>query len=246
VSPLLAGLAGTLLFAGGWEFLGHGAPRPVRRAGRRLAASRPVLLAPALGACGGALAFALVAPAAPGRLVPPLAVGLVAAGALSPRAYRERTARRRRGAIVEALPDALDLIAVGAAAGRAPAALLAEIARSGDGPLATELAMTVAEIDTGVPFDVALRRLRERTGAPELGSLVAALDRSRRFGSPLADQLHAQAATLRREERRRVEERAARAAPKIQLVVALVLVPSALLAIAAALVAHSDALFGAL
>ena len=42
-----------------------------------------------------------------------------------------------------------------------------------------------------------------------------------------------------------IEERAARAAPKIQLVVAMVLVPSALLAIAAALVAHSDALFSA-
>ena len=43
-----------------------------------------------------------------------------------------------------------------------------------------------------------------------------------------------------------MDERAARAAPKIQLVVALVLVPSALLTIAAALVAHSDALFGAM
>ena len=36
-----------------------------------------------------------------------------------------------------------------------------------------------------------------------------------------------------------------RAAPKIQLVVALVLVPSVLLMILAALIAHSDALLGA-
>jgi tight adherence protein C len=115
-----------------------------------------------------------------------------------------------------------------------------------EGPLATELAITVAELDTGTPITAALARLRSRTRAPELGALGAALDRSRRYGSPLADQLHVQAGALRREERRRVEERAARAAPKIQLVVALVLVPSALLAIAAALVAHSDALFGAL
>ena len=60
--------------------------------------------------------------------------------------------------------------------------------------------------------------------------------------SPTAPE---QAAGLRRDARRRIEERAARAAPKIQLVVALVLVPSVLLMILAALVAHSDALFGA-
>jgi tight adherence protein C len=77
-----------------------------------------------------------------------------------------------------------------------------------------------------------------------LGALASALERSRRYGSPLADQLHDQAAGLRREARRRIEERAARAAPKIQLVVALVLVPSVLLMILAALIAHSDALLG--
>jgi tight adherence protein C len=246
VSPALAGMAGLLLFAAGWELMGLGAPRRVRKVGRMLAASRAALLPKGLGIAAGGLAFLVVAPAAPARLVPPLAIGLVAAGFLAPDALAERAARRRRAALVEALPDALDLLAVGAASGRSPAALFAEIAAGTDGPLATELAVTVAELDTGIPTAVALERLRARTDAPELGALGAALERSRRFGSPLADQLHAQAATLRREERRRVEERAARAAPKIQLVVALVLVPSALLAIAAALVAHSDALFGAL
>ena len=70
----------------------------------------------------------------------------------------------------------------------------------------------------------------------------AALERSRRYGSPLAEQLREQAASLRSEARRSTEERAARAAPKIQLVVALVLVPSVLLMIAAGLIANSDAL----
>ncbi|HEX8689680.1 MAG TPA: type II secretion system F family protein, partial [Solirubrobacterales bacterium] len=71
----------------------------------------------------------------------------------------------------------------------------------------------------------------------------AAIERSRRFGSPLADQLRRQATALRRDRRRAVEERAARAAPKIQLVVALVLVPSVLLMIVAGLIAHADLLF---
>jgi tight adherence protein C len=246
VTPVFAGFAGILLFASAWELLGAGTPKRVRRVGEAIARSRASLGAKGLGMLAGGLAFVAIAPAAPGRLAPLLAVGLVAAGFLAPEAYAERGARRRRAELVEALPDALDLLAVGAATGRAPVAMFREIATTTKGPLAAELGLTVAEIDTGAPLAVALVRLRERTGAPEIGSLGAALERSQRYGSPLADQLHSQAATLRREERRRVEEHAARAAPKIQLVVALVLVPSALLTIAAALVAHSDALFGAL
>ena len=172
-------------------------------------------------------------------------MALVASGFLGPDAWAERIARRRRRAMVAALPDALDLVAVGTATGRAPVALFSEIAAGTAGPLAAELALAVAEIEAGARQADALAALRERTDAPELGAVAAALERSRRYGSPLAEQLHAQAATLRAQEQRRIEERAARAAPKIQLVVAMVLVPSALLAIAAALVAHSDALFAA-
>ena len=76
----------------------------------------------------------------------------------------------------------------------------------------------------------------------ELASLVAVIERSARYGSPLAEQLRGQATTLRGDQRRRVEEQAARAAPKIQLAVALLLVPSVLLMIAAALIANADVL----
>jgi tight adherence protein C len=246
MTPVLAGMAGVLLFASAWELAGFGAPPAASRLVRGLRLERAAVASRGLGAVAGAAAFVTVLPVAPERLTPLLGAGFVVAGALAPDAQRERQARRRRARLVAALPDALDLLAVGAAAGRTPATLFGEIATATDGPLAQELAITVAEIDTGVPVAAALANLRRRAGAPELGALGSAIARSRRYGSPLADQLHAQAAVLRRDERRRVEERAARAAPKIQLVVALVLVPSALLAIAAALVAHSDALFGGL
>lgn len=243
---MLASLAGVLVFASAWELAGFGAPAAAARFARGWRLRRDAVAPRALGALAGAGAFLLILPVAPARVAPLLAPALVVAGALAPEAHRERQARLRRARMVAALPDALDLLAVGAAAGRSPAALLREIAVATAGPLTQELAITVAEINTGVPVEVALANLRHRARAPELGTLGSAIDRSRRYGSPLAGQLHAQAAALRRDERRRVEEHAARAAPKIQLVVALVLVPSALLAIAAALVAHSDALFGAL
>jgi tight adherence protein C len=240
VSPALAALAGLFVFAAAWEVMGMRKPWTAK-----LVLPTPFTGAKLAGAGVGALAAFAVVPAAPGRLAPVVAVALVASGFVGPDAWAERLARRRRTEIVAALPDALDLVAVGAATGRTPVAMFEEIATGTAGPLASELALAIAEIQAGARQSDALAALRERTGAPELGTVGSALERSRRYGSPLAEQLHAQAATMRAEEQRRIEERAARAAPKIQLVVAMVLVPSALLAIAAALVAHSDALFAA-
>ncbi len=221
-----------------------GLPARLARAG--LAARLPlaaVLLAKLAGAAAGGLAAWAAAPAAPGRISLLLASGLPAAGFLVPDALLEREARRRRRRLLGALPDALDLLAVGAASGRGAAAGFAEIAR-GEGPLADELRATVAELSCGLPLPAALRSLRARVPGSELATLCASIERSRRFGSPLAEQLHRQAGALRRERRRAVEERAARAAPKIQLVVALVLVPSVLLMIAAGLIANAGTLLG--
>jgi tight adherence protein C len=221
-------------------------PQRLRRAGLTERVPMAAVLA---GKAGGVLAGALVAkvasPALPTRLAILLALVLPAAGFVAPEALLERAARRRRSRVGVALPDALDLLAVGSAAGRSPATVLGEISSGTSGPLAAELAVAVAEIECGVPQREAVAAIRERVPGAELGALASALERSRRYGSPLAEQLHEQAASLRRQTRRRISEQAARAAPKIQLVVALVLVPSVLLMIMAALVAHSDALLGA-
>jgi tight adherence protein C len=104
--------------------------------------------------------------------------------------------------------------------------------------------MTVAELECGRPLAEALQSLRARVPGNEVATLCSAIERSRRYGSPLADQLRRQSSALRRNQRRLVEEHAARAAPKIQLVVALVLVPSVLLMIVAALIANADILLG--
>jgi tight adherence protein C len=203
-----------------------------------------VLVGKLVGVGVGALAATSLAPAAPGRLAVVVAVVLPAAGFLAPDALLEREARLRRRRLAAALPDALDLLAVGAAAGRSPGAVIGEIARGTGGPLARELAVAVSEIECGASQAEALEGLRRRVPGAEIGALAAALERSRRYGSPLAGQLREQATALRRDQRRRIEEQAARAAPKIQLVVALVLVPSVLLMITAALVANSDVLLG--
>jgi tight adherence protein C len=220
-----------------------GLPERLRRAGLQERLSLAAVLAAKLaGTAVGGLAALLAAPAAPGRTALLVALALPAAGFMAPDALLERQARRRRRRLLAALPDALDLLAVSAASGRGPAAGLEQLARGGEGPLAEELRVTVAELSCGAPLGVALRSLRARVPGGELAGVVAAIERSRRFGSPLAEQLRRQASALRHEGRRAVEERAARAAPKIQLVVALVLVPSVLLMIAAGLIANAGTL----
>ncbi len=208
---------------------------------RRARAGLWVKLAAAIA--GGVVGL-VAAPAAPGRTSLLVAVAMPAAGFVLPDALLEREARRRHRRLLAALPDALDLLAIGSAAGRSPAAGFAEIAHAGSGPLADELGVIVAELECGRPLAEALAALRERIPGSEIATLCASIERSRRLGSPLADQLRRQSAALRRDQRRAVEEGAARAAPKIQLVVALVLVPSVLLMIAAALIANADVLLG--
>jgi tight adherence protein C len=198
------------------------------------------LLAVKLGAAVAGLLWAMVlAPAAPSRLAWIIAIGLPVAGFLGPDVWLERQARRRLRVLRAALPDALDLLAVGTAAGRSPLSGLAELG-AGDGPLARELAMLSAESSCGLPQSEALDSLRRRAPVPEVGAMCGVIERSRRYGSPLADQLQEQATALRGTQRRRIEEQAAKAAPKIQLAVALLLVPSVLLMIAAGLLANVD------
>jgi tight adherence protein C len=218
-------------------------PERLRRSGLEARVPLPaLLLGKFAGFCLGAILALGAAPAAPGRLAIAVALGLPAAGFFVPDALLEREARRRRRRLVAALPDALDLLAVSVASGRGPADGLAQLARAGEGPLAEEMRIAVAELSCGSSLSAALAALRARVPGSELATMVASIERSRRFGSPLAGQLRRQSTALRREGRRAVEERAARAAPKIQLVVALVLVPSVMLMIAAGLIANAGTL----
>ena len=200
---------------------------------------RSLLVAKSAGALLGMITASVAAPAAPGRLSLVVALALPVAGFLGPDALLERRARARARSLRGSLPDALDLLATAAAAGRSPLAGFAEIA-SGQGPLARELSVLVAEASCGTPQREAFASLRDRVPAQELAAMCAVIERSRRYGSPLSEQLHEQASSLRGAQRRRIEEDAARAAPKIQLAVALLLVPSVLLMIAAGLLANLD------
>jgi tight adherence protein C len=129
----------------------------------------------------------------------------------------------------------LDLLRVSVEAGAALPAGLRAVGERMDGVLAAEWRSASREAALGVPLDDALASMCARLPLPEVRAFVAAVGRARRHGSPLAETLAAQARDARFALARRVREDAARAGPKMQLVVALLLVPSVLLLVAAAL-----------
>ena len=97
------------------------------------------------------------------------------------------------------------------------------------GLLGGELRAFAARVALGVPRAEALERLVARCPLAAVMTLAAALRRAERHGSPLAPALAALAADVRAERVRALHERAARAAPKVQLAIALLLVPGVVL-----------------
>jgi tight adherence protein C len=173
-------------------------------------------------------------------------IGLPCAAALGPDLVLARLGHRRRRAIAAALPGTLELMAVRARTGGGPRVLLRNARGAiAAGPLRDELAGAWAEMDCGVPAARALERLG-REGGPDLATLAVSIERARRLGAPLAAGLQKQAEALRTERGRQITDEAARAAPKIQLVVALLLVPSVLLLVGAAIAANADLLLSGL
>jgi tight adherence protein C len=211
---------------------------------RLAAAGRPLGLsageAMAVKGGGAALGLALALPFGallPGRLPLLVPFALPAAGFLAPDAWLRRRARARGRTMKRELPDLLDLLRVALAAGLSLERALAEVARRDRGLLAREWSRAAAEIELGEPRTEALARLAERCPCTGVATFVRALERAARHGAPLADALAAQAQEARATRARQIAEQAARAAPQIQLVVALLLVPSVLLLVAAALLA---------
>lgn len=220
----------------------RGAPRELER--RIAAAGRPggygprelmsaKLAAAIFAGAGGTLLSAL----APGRLGILVIVAAPVSGFLAPDLWLARRGAERARAVRRVLPGMLDLLRVTVDAGASLPAALAEVGSRASGPLAVEWRAVGREVVLGVALADALAAMAERLPQPEVRALCGALERARRHGAPLGRTLAGQARDARVALRRNVQEEAAKAAPKIQLVVALLLVPSVLLMVAAALAA---------
>lgn len=199
--------------------------------------ARELMAAKLAAALAGGAAAAGLATLAPGRLGLAVALGGPVGGFLAPDLWLARRAADRARRVRRELPVLLDLLRVDVEAGGSLAEALREVGRRTHGPLAAEWRAVGRQVGLGVPIGAALAGTAERLPLPEVRALVTAIERARRHGAPLAETLAAQSRDARFALARHAREEAARAGPKIQLVVALLLVPSVLLLVAAALLA---------
>jgi len=141
---------------------------------------------------------------------------------------------RRRLRLEQGMPDALDLMVICAEAGlslnQSVETVGRELRRSHK-DVAEEFATTSAEMRVLSEFGDALDNLVERTGLPDLRSLVATLKQSLKFGTPLAESLRTIAAEMRATRQARYEQRAARLPVLLAIPMLLFILPCLLMVV---------------
>lgn len=150
-----------------------------------------------------ALASVGLLPVAPALAPVPLACTLAMA------LLTARSARRRHdAALVDQLPDVVDLLALTATAGLPVTAALTAIGDRPGGPVGGAIGRAAAHLRAGGPLAGALTHLA-RVG-PQARPLVDALAQHERYGSPLLPALERVAIEARSRRRRQAEETARR------------------------------------
>jgi tight adherence protein C len=152
-----------------------------------------------------------------------------AVGWVAPAFYVGRKVKERQLEISRALPDALDMLVVCVEAGLGLNQALVRVAEEVDrvSPVLSEqLVMVNLEIRAGTGREEALRRLADRTGVPEVSSLVSMLIQTDRFGTSVAQTLRVQSNSLRTKRRQRAEEAAAKTAIKLVFPLVLFIFPA--------------------
>lgn len=155
-----------------------------------------------------------------------LAVMLGAMGLFAPVAWLRRKQDERMASIRKDLPDVLDLLAISVEAGVGFEAAVEVVTRHFEGPLATEFARTLQEMELGLPRREALQNLKRRTEVPELSNFVLILVQADALGMPIGRVLRTQAVEMRLKRKQWAREKAARLPVKILLPLTLFILPA--------------------
>ena len=137
--------------------------------------------------------------------------GALLAGWFTPAFLLRRQIAGRTRAVVEGLPDALELLVISVEAGLSfedGIGRIAAILRDTRPALADELALTSADLRILPNRERALFNLADRVDAPSVRTVVTTLSQTMRYGTPLANALRMVSSELRNEFLIRLEERA--------------------------------------
>ena len=169
---------------------------------------------------GATLGFALGAAGSPAMIFV-LAPFFGVLGLIAPEWILTMKIRNRRESIRGDLPDALDLLAVSVEAGLGFDAAMGKVIEHVD-----EFALMLNEIRVGEARQVALRKLAERVGAPELSNFVRAVIQADQLGISLGRILRVQAADTRHRRQAAAEEKAMKAPIKMLFPTVVLIFPA--------------------
>jgi tight adherence protein C len=149
-------------------------------------------------------------------------------GFLMPDWDLDRKAARRRSLVLMELPTLLDMLTLATSAGMALEQALEEVARQSDGVVAHELRIVSRELALGQRRNLteALTALAERLGTPEMNHILGRMSAAYEQGLPLGQALPAQAQALRERQRVHIVEEGGKAAVRMLLPVALLILPA--------------------
>ncbi len=140
-----------------------------------------------------------------------------------------RANSRRRRAMDAEIPQLLDLLAAGSAAGLSAVVGLQRAVSVLRGPLGLELKASLDAVDLGARWREELASVTERLGLPDLRRAVTVLSRTETLGTSLTDATRELAADVRRSRRASVAERARTAPVKMLFPLVFLVLPAFLL-----------------
>lgn len=182
---------------------------------------------------GVAIAMLSLSAALPILFLVSASAGCVASFLPNIAVYLRREGRRKE--IQGNLPDALDLLEICVSSGMGMDTAwncVSDEVRNVSQTLGDEMALTNLEMHLGASRTVAMRHMVERTGVEDLGSLVAVLVQSERFGTSIAEALKTFASSLRQSRSLRAEEGAEKMAVKLLFPLVLFIFPVMLIVVA--------------
>jgi Flp pilus assembly protein TadC len=129
-------------------------------------------------------------------------------GFFLPDLWIKNLGEHRQQDLVLGLPDAIDMMTVCVEAGLGFDAALSRVALNLQGPIASEFARVLQEMQFGKSRTEALRALVDRTDVAEIRTFVSSLIQSTELGISVGDVLREQSKEMRVRRRQRAEEKA--------------------------------------
>lgn len=140
-------------------------------------------------------------------------VGVIVAfviGVILPLIYLSYLLGKRRQALLENLPDILDLLAVSVQAGLGLDGALQKVVEKMNNPLSREMQRMLRELRMGITRRQALERLAERCEIMEISLFASAVIQSDRMGIGIAHVIEVQAENMRDKKMQIIREKAAK------------------------------------